>query len=139
MAEEQPRRLDELCEKTGQSFFQLILKCAFCDFNLSLQELADFHEKNLSLLYRNGCPYAACRTCLKVSAKAEFERFCRCSVPAETLPDILQVPLTSVCMRCKICYRLLDAAEKIDLAAASENCYLVRNLWRGTCRVCRKK
>lgn len=139
MAEEHPRRLDELCARTGQSFFELNIKCAFCGFKLTLQELADFHEKLLCLLYRNDCPYAACRGCLRLSAKCEFELFCRCSVNADILPDILQTPLTSVSVRCIYCYRSLDTAEKFDLCTATEKVYLVRNLWRGPCRFCRKK
>lgn len=139
MAEEHPKRLDELCKATGISFFELSLKCAFCNFDLTLQELADFHCKKLSLLYRENIPYAACVRCLKVSARYEFEQFCRCSLPAGILSDVLQIPITSVSVRCTNCYKLLDLPEKIDLCCASENVYLVRNLWRGYCRDCRKK
>lgn len=134
-----PRRLDQLCKDTGVSFFELKLQCAFCGFELTLQELADFHEKTLSLLYRGNVPYAACRPCLRLSAKHEFEQFCRCSVPAAALSDILRLPLTAVTIRCKECYRLLDLAEKIDLCAADESVFLVRSYWRGFCRGCRKK
>lgn len=139
MAEEHPRRLDELCAKTGQSFFELNINCAFCGFKLSLQELADFHEKLLCLLYRNSTPYAACIGCLRLSARCEYEAFCRCSIDASILPDILQVPLTRVSVRCVYCYRLLDSAEKFDLCTGSEKVFLVRHLWRGPCRLCRKK
>lgn len=139
MAQEQPKRLDELCKATGTSFFELNLKCAFCEFALSLQDLADFHCKSLSLLYRNGTPFAACRNCLTVSAQHEFNLFCRCSLTAEILGDVLKVPITEVCIRCRECYKLLDNAEKVDLCCASENVYLVRNWWRGICRDCRKK
>lgn len=139
MAAAQPRRLDLLCEATGQTFFQLSLKCAFCNFELSLQDLAGFHCKHLSLIYRENIPYAVCSGCLRLSAKCEFEEFCRCSVPAAILPDILHAPLTSVAVRCVHCYKLLDCAERFDLAAGSELVYLVRNIWRGPCRDCRKK
>lgn len=134
-----PRRLDRLCESLGISFFDLKLPCAFCDFHLTLQELAEFYEKSLSVLYRNGMPYGACRGCLKLSAKHEYEQFCRCVVLAEILPDLVNQPLSTICMRCLCCYRLLDPAEKIDLYAGNENVYLVRTLWRGRCRECRKK
>lgn len=134
-----PRRLDQLCDSTGVTFFNLKLPCAFCNFDLSLQELADFHTKNLCVLYRDGKPFGACRPCLKLSALHEYENYCRCSVQAEILPDILGLPITGISMRCKICYKLLDAGEKIDLCAGSETVYLVRNLWRGYCRDCRKK
>lgn len=139
MAEEQPKRLDEYCKATGTSFFDLKLCCAFCKFQLSLQELADFFTKQLSLLYRDGIAHAACRGCLRLSARHEFELFCRCSVPADIICDILHEPITCVCVRCTECYKLLDAAEKIDLCAASEHLYLVRQYWRGICRDCRKK
>lgn len=139
MAEEPPKRLDELCKRTGISFFDLNINCAFCNFALTLQELADYHVKCLSLLYRGDIPYAACRRCLLLSAKLEYEQFCRCKVPAEILSDILRMPLTSVNIRCKLCYKLLDCPEKFDLCAANEDVYLVRNLWRGNCRDCRKK
>lgn len=139
MAEEPPKRLDELCKQSGISFFDLVVNCAFCNFGLTLQELADYHVKNLSLLYRQGVPYAACRRCLRLSALHEFEQFCRCKVPAEILSDLVNAPLTTINIRCKHCYKLLDCPEKFDLCAASEDVYLVRNLWRGVCRDCRKK
>lgn len=139
MASELPKRLDQLCEATGTSLFDLTLHCAFCNFRLTFQELADFHWKSLSLLYRNNQPYAACRVCLTVSAKAEFEKFCRCSVPAENLSDLLQQRLSDISVRCYLCYKLLDCAEKVDLCAGSLKVYLVRQYWRGVCRDCRKK
>lgn len=139
MAAEHPKRLDELCDATGQTFFQLSLQCAFCNYTLSLQDLAAFHVKQLSLIYRNNCPYAVCSACTRLSAKCEYEAFCRCSLPADILPDVLQVPLTSICVRCIYCYKLLDCPERFDLAAGSETVYLVRNIWRGPCRDCRKK
>lgn len=139
MAEERPKRLDELCRTTGTSFFDLSLQCAFCQHFLSLQELADFHTKTLCLLYRGSVPYAACKGCLRLSAAHEFELYCRCSIPADIISDVLKQPITAVCIRCKHCYRLLDAPEKIDLCAANENVYLVRQYWRGVCRDCRKK
>lgn len=139
MAASLPKRLDELCQATGQSFFELDIKCAFCNFKLSLQELASFHESCLSLLYRNNFPFGACTGCLRLSAKCEFDLYCRCSVRAEILPDILQTPLTQISVRCVHCYKKLDSAEKFDLCTGSEDVYLVRNLWRGPCRSCRKK
>lgn len=139
MAAEKPRRLDQLCDATGQSFFQLNLQCAFCNFPLSLQDLAAFHCKNLSLIYRGDSPYAVCNGCIRLSARCEYENFCRCSLKADILPDVLQVPLTSVCIRCVYCYKQLDCAERFDLAAGSETVFLVRNIWRGPCRDCRKK
>lgn len=139
MAAELPRRLDQLCESSGRSFFELQLQCAFCNHPLGLQELAAFHEKRLSLIYRDITPYGVCRGCTRLSARCEYEHFCRCSLKADILPDILQVPLTAICVRCLYCYRLLDCAEKFDLAAGSETVFLVRNIWRGPCRDCRKK
>lgn len=139
MAEEPPKRLDEYCKTSGISFFDLSLPCAFCNFPLTLQEHADFFCKQLCLLYRNGEPYAACVRCLKVSARHEFEQYCRCSLPATILGDVLNQPITNVCIRCVVCYKSLDAPEKIDLCSASESVYLVRHLWRGICRDCRKK
>lgn len=139
MASDRPRRLDQLCDQTGTSFFSLHLQCAFCNFTLSLQELAEFYEKSLCLLYRNDIPYGACRGCLRLSALLEYETHCRCKVSADILPDILGQPISSVHMRCLLCYKLLDQAEKFDLCSGSEDVYLVRHLWRGNCRVCRKK
>lgn len=139
MALDPPKRLDAFCAETGLSFFELQLKCAFCNFTLTFQELAEFYDKNLFLLYRNGFPYAACRNCLLISAKNEFEKFCRCSFAADSIADILQQPLSEIIIRCQKCYRQLDLAEKVDLGAACERVYLVRHHYRGLCRNCIKK
>lgn len=139
MALEPPKRLDAYCAETGISFFELQLQCAFCYFKLTLQELAEFYDKNLFLLYRNGCPYAACRNCLLLSAKTEFEKHCRCSFAADNIADILGQPLSEILIRCQLCYKQLDLAEKVDLGAACERVYLVRHHLRGLCRNCIRK
>lgn len=139
MAGDRPTRLDEFCNQYGLTFFELKIPCTFCKFVLELQELADFYTKGLSLIWKGPECFAACRRCILLSAKYELDHFCRCRVRAENLPDLLGVCIRNLTIRCKVCYKKLDYAEKVDLLAADESYVLVRHYWRGICRNCRKK
>lgn len=139
MAETQPKRLDAYCEQQGISFFELRIRCLFCNFELDLQELADFHQKNLSLIYKEDTVFAACIRCIKLSARYERENYCRCSVPPDSIESVTGQKLSDLVVRCYMCYRRLDTAEKIDCVAADEDFLLVRHHWRNICRYCSRK
>lgn len=139
MAAYYPTCLDEYCAVFGVSFFNLELKCVFCKHFVSLQALADFFVKCLSLVWKDGICYACCQECLKLIAKYEKEHFARCTVRGDILSDIVKQPLSEVVVRCLICYKRLDCAEKVDCCNADIPFVLVRSQWRSHCRFCRPK
>lgn len=139
MSSNKPTRLDEYCKAANLSFFDLQIPCLFCKFHLSLQELAGFHQKTLSLVWRDDQVYALCYKCTRLSAKFEFEKYLRCIVKCEYVDVLAECPLINLSVRCVDCYKLLDIAEKVDLKARDEDLYLVRRYWRGYCRECYKR
>ena len=139
MAEFCPVRLDDFCNYYCVSLFDLSLPCIFCKFICDLQDLASFHLKRLSIVWRSGKPYICCRKCVKLSALYEAENYCVCVVKASVLEGLLHKSLQSVAIRCLCCYQLLDLCEKLDCCARNENFSLVRGTWRGPCRNCISK
>lgn len=134
-----PTHLDDYCKHFNVSFFDLSLQCIFCGFILDAQQLANFYQKSLSLVWRDGICFACCRQCCRVSARHEFERYCRCSVSASIITDILHKPLSEIIIRCYGCLTLLDLVEKIDAIHRGDNFHLVRSAWKGLCRECSPK
>lgn len=139
MAAYYPTTLDEYCATFGVTFFSLKLKCVFCKHIVSLQGLADFFVKHLSLVWKESICYACCPQCLKLIAKYESEHHTRCTVSGDTLSVLLKKPLSDIVIRCLQCYKRLDFAEKIDCCNADLPFCLVRDHWRSTCRNCRPK
>lgn len=136
MAERRPTRLDEYCQQTGTSFFDLKLRCIFCNFTVDLAELAEFYCKKLSLIWKEGTCYACCKRCIYLSAKYELENCALQSVLVAQLSETVHTPLRDIVLRCKYCYRKLDHIEKIDCKARGEYATLVRGHWRSVCRNC---
>lgn len=139
MDPQRPRRLDVYCQQFGTSFFDVRLPCLFCKFELDLQELADFHQKALCLIWKGDKCYAACRRCLRLSALHERENCCRCSVPPDAIEHVTGKSLKDLVLRCYLCYKQLDYAEKIDCVAADVDILLIRHHWRALCRNCTQK
>lgn len=134
-----PTTLEDFCKQFRTSFFHLKLKCIFCKFDLTLTELASFHEKGLRLVWRDRCCYACCWNCINVSARYELENYTACTVKSEYLEALLGAELNRIYVRCYKCYKRLDLAEKVDIKARDDSFLLVRGTWRGTCRECSKK
>lgn len=134
-----PIKLDDYCFYFSIPFFDLHLKCVFCNFYLTLQELADFYEKGLSLIWRRNICFACCRKCIQLSAKFEKENYFVCCVTPTTLECMLTKCLKDINIRCMLCLRKLDYAEKIDHLVKDEVFCLIRGYWRGYCRFCMRK
>lgn len=136
MASLQPTRLNEYCKLHSIDFFDLRLHCIFCQFICSLQDLASFFEKNLSLVYRNNLPFACCMKCLKQTAIYERERFCQCTVKSSLIDVVTGKSLQDLIVRCLYCFALLDSIEKRECLNRDEDLCLVRGHWRWYCRNC---
>lgn len=138
MAERRPVRLDDYCRASGQSFFELQLDCIFCKRRVSLTDLAAVFEKNLSLVYRNDRPHAACSECLCNIAKLERERYTECICDARLLVPLVRKPLDDCVIRCYMCLKRLDSIDKNDLITYNWKVCCIRGQWRSACRLCRK-
>lgn len=133
-----PVNLFDYCSYFEIPFFNLKLKCIFCNFYLSLTDLADFYQKDLCLVWRNKCCFACCAKCLRLSAAYEYNTYFVCCVTGTTLEFLQKKSLNEIIIRCSSCLRKLDYAEKIQHSFNERFC-LVRGHWRGCCRFCSKK
>ncbi|ATQ38359.1 E6 [Gammapapillomavirus 12] len=134
-----PLKLDDYCKHYGISFFNLRLRCIFCKHWIDTVQLAAFHVKRLTLLWRNDVCFACCTPCLTLSARYERERFYQCSVKSDFLEDILHKPLADIVIRCVDCLCMLDLIEKIEHLLLDRPFHLIRGYWRGTCRNCKRQ
>ncbi|ADE45482.1 E6 [Human papillomavirus 127] len=133
-----PLKLEDYCSRYGISFFALQLRCIFCRHFVDTVQLAAFHAKCLSLLWRKNVCYACCTPCLRLSAKYELERYYQCSLKSHFIEDVLHKPLSEIVIRCMECLSLLDMIEKVEHLLQDLPFHLVRGHWRGKCRNCKK-
>ncbi|AWK28200.1 E6 protein [Human papillomavirus type 220] len=139
MAELFPVRVDDYCRTFNISFFDLRLRCIFCNFYLTVRELAEFYEKQLSLVWRRFECYACCERCIGLSAKYEREKYFQCAIKPTNIVTVCNRPLREIVVRCFYCFMLLDADEKLDHISRDKSFLLVRDHWRGYCRRCMRK
>ena len=137
LMESLPRNLEDYCTQYGISFFNLQLRCVFCNYWIDSVQLASFHCKQLALIWKKNVCYAACTRCLKLCAAHERERFYQCNVRSDLLADFLHKPLNDVVIRCLYCLCKLDFIEKLEHCFNQDYFHLVRCYWRGKCRNCK--
>lgn len=133
----EPLNLSEYCKAYNVCFFDLKLDCVFCRFTVRLSELAEFQEKNLSMIWKDHVPFVACRNCLRLSARLERERYCTCTVRGDLFDALTCQDISVTSIRCLLCLRLLDQAEKVDIKAGNKEVHRVRGYWRAPCRYCK--
>lgn len=133
-----PTRLDIYCSEFGINLFDLRLSCVICKNIVPVSEAAEFHEKTLSVIWKNAQPYLACRFCLQRLAKHEQEHFFSGVVTAAELAAELGTPLLGILVRCRYCLRLLTTSEKANLLATNQRIDKIRNFYRATCKYCQK-
>ena len=139
MEEPLPLKIEDYCNRYGISFFALQLRCIFCKHWIDTVQLAAFHAKRLTLLWRQNVCYACCAPCLRLSAKYECERYYQCSLKSTFIVDVLHKPLSEIVIRCLHCLCMLDLIEKVEHLITDDPFHLVRGHWRGTCRNCKKE
>nr|AYD41502.1 MAG: E6 protein [Human papillomavirus] len=137
MAALHPTRLDEYCKLNDVSFFNLEIPCVFCNFNLTLQGLADFHQKDLCLIWKHNKCFACCPPCLRLTAKYEFENYFQCAVKCCMLESLVKIPLSELTVRCLFCFKKLSYEEKIYCCLQNLDFCLIRCHWKNLCRFCR--
>lgn len=137
MAALHPTRLDEYCTANGITFFDLQIPCIFCKFLVTLQGLADFFTKELSLVWKDNDCYACCPPCLRLTAKYEQENYFQCAVKCCMLETLVNQPLSELLVRCIVCFKKLDYSEKIYCCLQNWDFYLIRCRWKNYCRFCR--
>lgn len=134
-----PTRLDVYCDTFGISLFNLCLPCVICKQVVCLSEAAEFHEKTLSVLWKNNRPHLACRSCLQALAKYERQQFYSGSIAAKDLAAQIGTPLLGIIIRCGSCLHLLSSSEKLDVLASNQPIDKVRDFYRTACKKCREK
>lgn len=134
-----PSRVDEYCKYFNISFLDLRLRCIFCNHYLGVRELAEFYEKQLSLVWRKFECFACCEQCVCLSAKFERENFFQCAIKPDTIVDLAKQSLQDVTVRCIMCMTLLDVPEKFDHLCRNRSFMLVRSHFKGYCRRCMQR
>lgn len=125
------------CALYGCSLESVCIPCLFCKRVLSFQDLSSFIVKHLNLVFRNYSFYAACTTCLRVSAAFEQRNYYQCTATAFFIQSLYGNNICDLIVRCQYCMKRLDCIEKLDCLSNGEQFHLVRGLWRSSCRLCK--
>lgn len=132
-----PTRLDVYCSTYNINLFDLRLPCVICKNIVPLSQAAEFYEKSLAVLWKNACPYLACRLCLRRLAQYEQDNFYSGVISAQELAANIGSPLLGILIRCNKCLRLLTTSEKADLLASNLPITKVRHFYRAPCINCK--
>lgn len=114
----------------------ILLPCVFCGGFCTLQDKLDFLMSGLKVVWKNNCFHAACKVCRRVIAAEEDYRYRECTVEADFIERCTGKSILDVTVRCIACMHLLGASEKLLAKANNKPFYLVRKVWRGSCRYC---
>lgn len=136
MATRYPTSLDAFCDYYNIAFFNLNLRCLFCNSVCSLEDLAGFFIKQLALVWKGEHCFATCRECVYKAAEAEYLYFHRGTINAVDIEHITGVPIQCILCRCAVCLKVLSEAEKIACIGRGLHLHLVQNTWRGLCSNC---
>ncbi|ADQ85978.1 E6 [Human papillomavirus 134] len=128
-----------LCRLCRVTIDRLHLPCLFCHNVLSLGDLYSFMFKDLNVVIRGYRLFACCVNCLLISANYEMQQYYQCTANASTVQCLTRKSLLFLYVRCDVCMKPLSATEKFDCLTKNDEMHLVRSIWRGTCRLCRKK
>ncbi|QIA98986.1 early protein 6 [Callithrix penicillata papillomavirus type 1] len=137
MANPAPRNLIEYLDRFEETLHTVRLPCIFCKNICTAHDLTDFVRKNLQLVWRGtGSAFAACSSCLKVTAAYEYRVYYQGCIPGDYIEDISGRPISSLCIRCVRCLAELDLAEKLGALVFDLPFLVVRSQWRSYCRNC---
>nr|AYA94199.1 MAG: E6 protein [Human papillomavirus] len=134
---EPPNCLYSLCELYGCSLETLEIRCLFCRCILSYQDILSFAVKCLRVVIRDNSFFAACNTCLQLSAAYEQKTYCQCVATAAFVKYLCNDNYCNLNVRCTLCMKRLDKVEVLECLENDESFLLVRSIWRATCRLCK--
>nr|AYC54505.1 MAG: E6 protein [Human papillomavirus] len=134
---EPPTSVYSLCKLYGCSLETLNIRCLFCRCFLSYQDLLSFTVKHLRIVLRDYSFFAACNTCLKLSAAYEQKTYCQCVATADFVKHMCNGNYCDLNVRCLTCMKRLDKIEVLESLEKDEQFYLVRCIWRTNCRLCK--
>lgn len=132
-----PGSIYNLCDLYGCSLENLTVKCLFCNCVLSYEDILSFAVKSLRVVVRGDTFYAACVTCLQLSAVYEQRVYCQCMASASYLKYLCKGNYCELNVRCLRCIKRLDLTEVLECLENEEDFYLVRCIWRAQCRLCK--
>ena len=134
---EPPNSLSKVCGLYGCTLENLQIACLFCRSLLSHQDLLSFAVKHLKVVVRGNSFFAACNTCLRLSAAFEQKTYSQCVATTDFVKHQCNGNYYDLNVRCLICMKKLDVIEVLDSLENEEHFYLVRCIWRAYCRLCK--
>lgn len=129
--------LDELLRFLDVSLQDLLLPCHFCPTLLELHDKASFADSKLKVVTRDCTFRAACIPCRRKLAYCERQRFLVCTAEGDFVEAMSGTGIVHCPVRCVNCLALLSASEKLLAKAEHLPFFLVRHMWRSSCRLCR--
>lgn len=132
-----PKSLQEYFRTFSVDSTTANLLCLFCNGKCSAEDLEQFIDKNLRLVWKSdgGC-FACCEVCLWASAKYELKNHFQCMVKVESVEYYSGKTLDNLVVRCVTCLKELSIEEKLAAYLYELDFLLVRGGWRSYCKSC---
>ncbi|AAW88321.1 E6 [Procyon lotor papillomavirus 1] len=126
-----PTSVEDLGKLLGVPFIDILLPCTFCSRFLTNLEKLHFDKKPLSLLWKGGCVYGCCQSCVRRCSFVEAAFHPHKRVAEKDLYQLSKDPV-----RCSACQATLSTSEKVRCAAEG-SLSRCRGRVRGPCDLCR--
>nr|WMY82289.1 E6 [Enhydra lutris kenyoni papillomavirus 2] len=131
---EQPTSVQGWCISRG-AFCGLLLPCTFCFKFLSNIEKLRFDKTPLNLIWKEGCVYGCCQTCIRNCSAVEQAVHFQQHIKTEKFYKLAEA-WCGPYPRCALCYTHLTRDE-FFVSGFSSTIYQVRGVLRGLCGLCR--
>lgn len=128
--------LEQLLRFLNVDLDTFILPCAFCPTVLDSVDKKRYQASKLKVVVKDFTFQGACIVCRRKLAYAEKLKYLSCVGEADLVEAMTGTNIVHTTVRCIKCLSLLSASEKLNAKSQNVPFYLVRQLWRGHCRLC---
>nr|BCW91350.1 E6 protein [Felis catus papillomavirus 4] len=132
-----PTSVAGVCGRLGISVSCILVKCCFCGNYLSETDKIAFDFKDLGLFVRGGKLLGICEKCCLLRSASDCASNIKCCLELDGVLKFTGESLEALVVRCSRCMRKLSLTEKLACWYQREPLVLVRDYWRGCCRLCR--
>lgn len=129
--------IKEVAENVGLTLQNLMITCYYCSKWLTHQEKIIFDHSQLLVVWKQDLPYACCPACIRTSSRLDFLLGFVRAVPHCRFAELCSYPWETAVVRCLVCLRKLNEAEKREIENGNLLIFLVKQSLRAHCCLCR--
>lgn len=132
-----PDSIYDLCTILNLNYMTVCICCLYCRRVCTPLECLFFDHGACKLIYEEKVPYAACHSCLLLTAKLDFLMQHNGTFFSKDIEKALGIDLAKEGMRCLRCMRLLDGDEIKTIVFENDPVFCIGDRLRARCVLCK--